>query len=136
MFGISTKAAGQCDTTPDTCNTPSPTGPVPIVYPNMAMLTQANPGTLSTKVKIENQSACTKSTVITMTSGDEAGTAGGLVSGMFKGPAQFKKGSATVTIEGQPAVFQTCTVGQNGTNANAPVGVQTVTSQSKVTVTG
>ena len=135
MFGLSTKAAGQCDATPDTCNTPSPTGPVPMVYPNMAMLNQANPSTLSTKVKIENQAACMKSTVITMTSGDEAGSAGGVVSGTFKGPAQFKKGSTKVTIEGEPAVFQTCTVGQNGTNGNAPAGVQTVTSQTKVTTT-
>ena len=136
MFPVSSKAGGVCNAQPDTCKTPSPGGPVPIPYPNVGMLTQANPGTLSKKVKIQNQAIALKNTMISMTSGDEAGSAGGgVVSSMIKGPAQFKKGSTKVKSEGQPVVFHTCPIGQNGTNANMPMGTQTVPSQSKVVVT-
>lgn len=137
MFPVTTKQGGTCDAFPDTCKTPAPPGPpVPVPYPNTAMLVQANPGTCSKKVKILNQPAVTLQTMIPMTSGDEAGAAGGVVSGMIKGPATFKKGSAKVKVEGQPLVFQTCTAAQNGSNANAPMGVQSSPSQAKVLVSG
>ena len=136
MFPVSTKMGGVCNAAPDTCKTPSPGGPVPVPYPNVAMLNQANPGTLSKKVKILNQPIVLKNTVITMSSGDEGGTAGGgVISSMIKGPVQFKKGSVKFKSEGQPVVFHTCTTGHNGTNANMPMGAQTAPSQSKVIVT-
>jgi hypothetical protein len=119
---------------PDTCKTPTPAGPVPMPYPNTAMLMQANPATCTLKVKIMNQPALTKQSVIPMTSGDEAGSAGGVISGEIKGPAQFKKGSIKVKFEGQPAAFQTCPMGHNGTNANVPAGMHTAPSQTKVLV--
>jgi hypothetical protein len=136
MMFISTKQGGDCLAFPDTCNTPSPVGPVPIPYPNTAQLMQANPATCSMKVRIMNQAVITKQTMIPMTSGDEAGAAGGAISGMIKGPAQPKTGSAKVKVEGNPVVFQTCLWGQNGTNANAPAGLQASPSQTKVTVMG
>jgi hypothetical protein len=41
-----------------------------------------------------------------------------------------------VKVEGQPVVFHTCLVGQNGKNPNVPAGVQVAPSQTKVTVAG
>lgn len=135
MFPVSTKAGGQCMAFPDVCKTPTPGGPVPMPYPNIAMLTQANGGTLSSKVLIENQKVATTKTEISMSSGDEAGTVGGVVSNRFKGPAKFKKGSSRVSAEGAPVVHLTSMIGQNGVaNANMPAGTQVAPSQSKVTV--
>lgn len=135
MFPIATKQGGGCEAFPDTCKTPAPPGPpVPLPYPNLAQLVQANPGTCSKRVKILNQPVITKQTVIPMSSGDEAGSVGGVVSGTVKGPVQFKQGSMKVTVEGQPVVFQTCMTGHNGTSANMPAGVHSSPSQAKVTV--
>ncbi|NUP07443.1 MAG: DUF4150 domain-containing protein [Polyangiaceae bacterium] len=135
IFPVATKQGGMAQAMPDTCKTPAPpAAPVPIPYPNVGQLMQANPGTCPKKVKILNQPPLTTQSVIPMSTGDEAGSAGGVVSGMFKGPVQFKKGSAKVKIEGQPVTFLTCTTGHNGTNANAPVGTLVSPSQTKVLV--
>lgn len=136
MFPISTRQGGSCMAFPDVCNTPTPVGTVPIPYPNVAQLMQANPATCSKRVRILNQAVITKQTAVPMTSGDEAGAAGGLVSGVIKGSAQAKTGSIKVKVEGNPVVFQTCLWGQNGTNANAPIGLQASPSQIKVRVMG
>lgn len=135
MF-VSTRQGGNCMAFPDVCKTPTPVGTVPVPYPNTAMLMQANPVTCSRKVRIMNQPVITKQTTIPMTSGDEAGAAGGVVSGSIKGPAQVKMGSLKVKAEGNAVVFQTCPWGQNGTNANAPLGMQVSPSQTKVQVMG
>lgn len=134
-FPVSTKEKGNCFAFPDTCKTPAPPAPpVPIPYPNMAMLTQGNPGTMDKKVKINNQAPAVLNTQITQTAGDEAGSVGGVVSGQIKGPATFKKASSKVKFSGKGAAFLTCTVAQNGASANAPMGVQISPSQNKVTV--
>ena len=137
MFPVSTKAGGMSNAMPDVCKTPAPPAPpVPIPYPNIASFSQANPGTCSKKVKIANQPVITKDTVITMTSGDEAGSVGGVISGCIKGQAKAKTFSQKVKVEGKNIVYQTCTIGHNGSNANAPAGVHSVPSQTKVTVGG
>ncbi|MFO0617966.1 MAG: DUF4150 domain-containing protein [Polyangiaceae bacterium] len=118
----------------DTCKTPAPPAPpVPTPYPNIAMCNQANPGTCTKKVKINNQPALTKDTQIPMSSGDEAGAAGGVVSGMIKGPCAYKKFSAKVKFEGANAVHATCNTGQNGSSPNT-VGLQAQPSQTKVMI--
>jgi hypothetical protein len=135
MLPASTNGGGQCAAFPDVCKTPTPGGPVPIPYPNIAMLTQASGGTLSSKVKIVGKKAATTKTEISMSSGDEPGTIGGVVSNKFKGPAKFKKGSSKVKVEGSPIVHVTSMIGQNGvSNANHPAGVQVAPSQTKVLV--
>jgi hypothetical protein len=135
MFPASTKASGQCACFPDVCKTPTPGGPVPIPYPNIAMLAQGKGGTFSSKVKIENQKVATVKSEIAMSSGDEPGTIGGVVSNRFKGPAKFKMGSSKVLVEGAKVVHLTSMIGQNGvSNANHPAGVQVAPSQTKVTV--
>lgn len=135
MFPASSIAGGQCMGMPDVCLTPAPPAPpVPIPYPNIAMLNQANPGTASTKVLFNNSPAFHKGTMIMMTSGDEAGVAGGVMSGMIKGPAQPKLASNKVKAEGQGVVYLTCMFGQNGASANVPAGTQIAPSQTKVLV--
>jgi hypothetical protein len=137
MFPISTKAGGVSNAMPDVCKTPAPPAPfVPVPYPNIASLSQANPGTCSKKTKIMKQPVITKDTVITMTSGDEAGAIGGMVSGIIKGPAKAKTFSKKLKVEGKNVIYQTCTIGQSGTNANAPAGTHTAPSQTKVKVSG
>ena len=137
MFGISTKQGGMCNTTGplDICNTPAPPAPpVPTPYPNIASCNQADPGTCTQKVKIVGAPAMTKDTQIPMSSGDEAGSVGGVVSGMIKGPCLYKRSSQKVKLEGSPAVFQLCNTTHNGSSPNAAMGMQAAPSQSKVTV--
>jgi hypothetical protein len=137
MFPATTKGGGQCAGFPDVCKTPAPPAPfAPIPYPNMAMPNQASGSTVSKKVKIANKEVCTTKTEISMSSGDEAGTAGGgMVSAKFKGPALYKKGSSKVSAEGTPIVHLTSMVALNGgSNANMPAGTQVAPSQTKVSV--
>jgi uncharacterized Zn-binding protein involved in type VI secretion len=135
MMPASTNGGGQCFAFPDVCKTPTPAGPVPIPYPNIAMLTQASGGTVSSKVKIMGKKAATEATEITMSSGDEAGSVGGVVSNKIKGPAKFKQGSSKVKIEGKGAAYMGAMVGQNdASNSNMPAGHQVAPSQTKVTV--
>ena len=135
MPPASTNGGGQCFAFPDVCKTPTPAGPVPIPYPNIAMLTQASGGTLSSKVKIAGDKAATQDTEITMSSGDEAGSVGGVVSNKMKGPAKFTQGSSKVKIEGKGAAYLGAMVGQNdASNSNMPAGHQVAPSQVKVIV--
>jgi hypothetical protein len=82
-----------------------------------------------------NKKGCTTKTEISMSSGDEAGSAGGgVVSNSIKGTVTFKKGSSKVKLEGEKAVHLTSMTGHNGSNANMPSGVQVAPSQTKVKV--
>jgi hypothetical protein len=45
MFQATMGAAGICLGIPDVCLTPTPVGPVPIPYPNIALNSTANPAT-------------------------------------------------------------------------------------------
>ncbi|HEX6810290.1 MAG TPA: PAAR-like domain-containing protein [Planctomycetota bacterium] len=137
MFPASSKGGGKCVGFPDVVKIPAPPAPfAPAPFPNMADLTQANGGTCSSKVKILNKEVCTTKTEISMSSGDEAGTAGGgMISSKIKGPALFKKGSSKVKVEGAPIVHLTSMTALNGgSNANTPPGAQVEPSQTKVTV--
>lgn len=139
MFPASSKEGGQCFGFPDVCKTPAPPAPfVPIPYPNIAMGNQADGGSCSSKVKINGQPTIVKGTEITMSSGDEGGTAGGgMVSSKFKGPAKYKQGSSKVKFEGKEAAYLGAMVGQNdASNSNMPVGHQVAPSQTKVMVSG
>jgi len=73
---------------PDVCKTPSPGGPIPIPYPNIAMSSDTDKGTK--KVKCDGNPVCVKDSNFKMSSGDEAGTAGGgVASSKTKGKAEF-----------------------------------------------
>ncbi len=119
----------------DICNTPSPTGPVPIPYPNIAMMSSADSGTLSAKVKIAGSKAATVKTVVKQSSGDEPGTSGGVISGKNRGECGFLKGSLKVKIEGNPSVRMGDATKHNGVPQNT-VGTALSPSQNKVDVGG
>ncbi|MGZ3419909.1 MAG: PAAR-like domain-containing protein [Polyangiales bacterium] len=133
MMPATTKAGGQCFAMPDTCKVPAPPAPpIPTPFPNMAMVAQAMP--LSTKVMIENAQVVFETSKIPMSSGDEAGVAGGVVSGMIKGEVAFRTASSKVFAEGKKVVRLLSTTAHNGSSPNAPSGMQIAPSQAKVLV--
>jgi len=136
MMPASTNGGGSCAIPGplDFCKTPSPAGPVPMPYPNFAMPNQASGGTCSSKVKICGKKTIVKGSEIPMSTGDEAGVAGGVVSNQFKGTVTYKNGSGKVKAEGKAIAYHTSMTGQNGNNANVPAGAQVAPSQAKVTV--
>jgi hypothetical protein len=133
MFAA-TMQGGMSMAVPDVCNVPAPPAPpIPTPFPNQAMLQTANGSTCAQKVYISNMKAFTQKTEIPMSSGDEAGTLGGIVSGMIKGPVKFTTGSVKVTIEGSPAIKLTAPTTQNGSSPNT-TGVHMQPSQQKVMI--
>jgi len=88
---------------PDVCKTPSPGGPVPIPYVNVAKDGDLVDG--ADTVRIEGHPIAHVNSKISRSSGDEAGTAGGgLISGKFQGSMSWKMGSLDVKVEGQSVV--------------------------------
>lgn len=85
---------------PDVCKTPSPGGPIPIPYPNIAKSSDTSKGTK--KVKCDGNPVCVKDSNFMMSTGDEAGSAGGgVVSNKIKGKAEFVNVSFDVKFEGK-----------------------------------
>ena len=85
---------------PDVCKTPSPAGPIPIPYPNIAQSTDTAQG--SKKVKCDGNPVCLENSNFSMSTGDEAGNAGGgVVSNKIKGKAEFVNFSFDVKFEGK-----------------------------------
>ena len=121
-FAVTTNGQGQCMAFPDVCKTPSPGGPIPIPYPNVAMLSD---GSGSKKVKIQGKETLRKGDEIRLSSGDEAGSAGGgVVSNKIKGKAEIKTGCGKVKAEGKEVGHHTSTIGQNCRGSpNAPAGL-------------
>ncbi|MFL5344932.1 MAG: DUF4150 domain-containing protein [Hyalangium sp.] len=91
------------DALPDVCKTPSPGGPVPIPYVNVARDGDLANG--STSVSIEGSSVALKDSNLSTSSGDEPGTAGGgIISSKTKGKMTWANASFDVKIEGQGVV--------------------------------
>jgi hypothetical protein len=84
---------------PDVCKTPMPPGPTPIPYPNIAKSSDTAKG--SKKVSVEGNPVCLKDSNFSTSTGDEAGSAGGVASGKTKGKAEFVNYSFDVQIEGK-----------------------------------
>ena len=85
---------------PDVCKTPSPGGPIPIPYPNIAQSSDTDKGTK--KVEVEGKPVCVSDSNFKMSTGDEAGTAGGgVASNKTKGKAEFVNYSFDVMFEGK-----------------------------------
>ncbi len=136
MFPAATKGGGTLATTGplDVCKTPSPGGPVPAPYLNMAQCTSADGGSCSQKTKFDGKKVCTTKTKVNRSSGDELGSVGGLISNRNMSEVQYKTGSDKVRIEGQKCAHITSMTGHNGSNANVPAGAQVAPSQTKVIV--
>lgn len=132
MNPASSTGGGMCaNTPPDSCKTPTPSGTPPIPYPNTGQCTQATG--FSNKVKFVQKNAIHVMSEIPMSSGDEAGTAGGVSSGVNMNKIQWKKGSSKVKVEGNQVAYSTTTTGHNGSSSNI-TGTQASPSQMKVKV--
>ena len=75
--------SGKCISFPDVCKTPSPAGPIPIPYPNSSYGQQNAAASKTTAVG--SKTPMTKSSNLSMSSGDEAGT--------LKGMASYQQGA-------------------------------------------
>lgn len=113
-----------CFAFPDVCDTPAPPSPspVPVPYPNIGQLADAqqvsDASTGVGEVKVGGKHVILANTsIIPQTTGDEAGSAGGITSGTIKGKAEFTRGSSTVKIHGQSVVRMTDPTKQNNGNA-------------------
>ena len=87
---------------PDVCKTPTPAGPIPIPYPNIAMSSDTDKG--AKKVKADGNPVSTKDSNFKMSTGDEAGSAQGVASNKIKGKAEYVNFSFDVKFEGKNAV--------------------------------
>lgn len=135
MFPASSTGGGMCMGMPDVCKVPAPPAPpIPTPFPNIAQCAMANAGTCAITVKLSNMPAIVQNSMIPISSGDEAGALGGVVSNQFIGPATYKMGSMKVKFNGKPACHLTSMAGQNGSNPNVPAGQQIVPSQALVLV--
>lgn len=98
--GIAHKSSGGMSTVfPDVCKTPTPGGPIPIPYPNIGKSADTTGGPPT--VKVDGAMPMVKGAKYMMTTGDEAGSAGGVISGVIKGEAEFMMYSFDVKYEGK-----------------------------------
>lgn len=105
---------------PDVCKTPSPAGPVPIPYPNIAKSSDASD--TSKSVEMDGNPIMLKSSTYSTSTGDEAGSVGGVVSNCTKGKAQFINYSFDVKVEGENVPRLLDPMKQNGGGSYNAVG--------------
>lgn len=114
------KSGGQSPVFPDVCKTPSPAGPVPVPYPNIARTSDASQ--TATTVKADGEKIMLKKSILQTSTGDEAGSVGGVVSNCTKGKAQFILYSFDVKAEGQNVPRNMDMMKQNGGSSFNAVG--------------
>jgi hypothetical protein len=124
MFA-NTQMMGMDMAMPDVCLTPTPAGPVPIPYPNMAMGNTAIPNCPT--VLVMGMPIHNMATTIPMSNGDNAGVNLGVASGTVMGPARHLTGSFTTIVMGAPVTRLSSSSLQNSTNAP---GMRAVPSQT------
>jgi hypothetical protein len=109
-------------TIPDVCKTPSPGGPVPIPYPNIAMSMDLMKGT--TTVKADGGMMCANyGSEFFKSTGDEPGVAGGVVSSTFIKEATWITFSFDVKLQGKAACRLTDKMFHNHQNTVNMAGV-------------
>ncbi|MFH1143586.1 MAG: DUF4150 domain-containing protein [Candidatus Eisenbacteria bacterium] len=85
---------------PDPCLTPAPPAPpVPIPYPNIAQSTDTAQG--STTVKADGNPIMLQGSNFSQSTGDEAGSVGGVISAVTRGKAEFIMYSFDVMVDGK-----------------------------------
>src|SRR5690349_2350879 len=102
MLPAATKKGGEAFAIPDTCMTPAAPSPLPVAYPNWGMLNQTDK--VIDKVLVENKETVVESSKIPISTGDEPGTLGGIISGVNMGQVTFKKYSSKVYAKGKKVV--------------------------------
>ncbi len=83
----------------DVCKTPTPAGPVPMPYPNIAMSATMGPG-YATKTMAMGTPIWTKKGKSALSNGDQPGVAGGVVSSKIMGMCEITMASVDVLAEG------------------------------------
>jgi hypothetical protein len=103
---------------------------------NMFMLNMANPSTAAQKVFFAGALALNVQTKFQLSSGDEAGTVGGVVSNRFIGPGSFSPnaGSPKVFVENKMAVPMGAMTFHNGDASFNTTGTCPLAAQTKVMV--
>ncbi len=101
---------------PDVCKTPSPAGPVPIPYVNVAVGAELVDG--SSSVNVEGNPVALESSNIPSSSGDEAGSAGGVISSKNKGKLTWSTASPNVKFDGKGVVRFSDVAQHNGNTGN------------------
>jgi hypothetical protein len=109
---------------PDVCKTPTPAGPVPIPYPNIAQSADTAEG--SSTVKVDGNPIMLKNSNFGLSTGDEAGSAMGFKSSKIKGKAKPGNASFDVKVDGKCVFRLTDPMLSNGPaeNAVAPLECQ------------
>ncbi|WP_377155212.1 DUF4150 domain-containing protein [Roseateles sp. UC29_93] len=108
-------------TIPDVCKTPSPGGPVPIPYPNIAQSITLSDGT--TSVRGDKTMAAVKGSKFALSNGDNAGVAGGVKSSTFMKEATWILYSFDVKLNKKNAARLTDKMFHNHENAANLAGV-------------
>ncbi|MCP3170193.1 DUF4150 domain-containing protein [Myxococcus qinghaiensis] len=101
---------------PDVCKVPTPGGPVPTPFVNSAQDAMLSKG--STSVTIGGHPVALTNSELSTSSGDEPGTAGGLISSKFKGKMAWGSGSVDVKVEGRGVVRYLDVTLHNGNTFN------------------
>lgn len=114
---------------PDVCMVPTPAGPIPTPFPNIALTPTAIPSQV--KVLAMCMPVHNLMTITPLSNGDNAGVALGVASGMVMGPGSAMMGSTNVLVGGPPVAKLTMPTKQNGLSPNA-VGMTVTPSQVKV----
>ena len=118
---------------PDVCNTPAPSGTIPIPYPNLS--NPSNASSAVSNIVIDGAKSLNLLSKVSSSMGDEAGTIGGVVSGSFGGPTRFLLGSFSVFLNGVPAVRMGSQTAHNGSLPNS-IGTAIIPTQSSVLILG
>jgi hypothetical protein len=114
---------------PDVCLTPTPVGPVPIPYPNIAISATAIPTVLNqfiVAMPVHNLA-----TITPLSNGDNAGVALGVASGLVMGPTRNVLSSFKTFFSCMPATRALDMTIQNSTNVP---GLNITPSQIKVLI--
>jgi uncharacterized Zn-binding protein involved in type VI secretion len=120
MTVVHKDSGGMVSFMPDVCLTPAPPGPpVPIPYPNIAMSQDTSKG--SKTVSCDGNPIMVQGSCFSKSSGDEAGSVGGVVSAVTKGAAEFIQYSFDVFADGKPvARLGDLMLGNKGGTFNTP----------------
>lgn len=119
MTVVHADSGGLVTLAPDVCKTPSPGGPVPIPYVNIAKSQDTAQGSQS--VKCDGNPVMVQGSVFSQSSGDEPGSAGGVASSVTKGKAEFINFSFDVMFDGKPvARLGDMMLGNKGSCVNTP----------------
>ena len=134
MFMLS-MGAGMNFGFPDVCNTPTPVGPIPIPYPNIAMSATTAP--VAANVLVDCMPSVNQMSEGLVSLGDQAGLMGGILDADIGGGTEYIVGCFTILVDGVPAQRLTSVTGQNAIGAlpNSP-GMTLAPSQVTVLTLG